>query len=74
MKNNAQFSIAMSQETGALVMLRTNGHKVTVVGALTRDQTLGLADSIQQWMPDAEMPKTPETAVGEVPSRPVYPH
>lgn len=71
MKNNAQFSVAMSQETGCIVMVRSNGKKVTVIGSLTKEQTEGLCKSCTEWKADAEPPQSPVT---ELPSRRLYPH
>ena len=47
------YSVAMSQEDGCIVMVKTNGKQVTIMGSLTRDMSLKFADSIQQWMPEA---------------------
>lgn len=44
-----QFSVAMSQDTGCIVMVRSNGAKVTVIGSLTRDDSLKFADSVIDW-------------------------
>jgi len=43
------FSIAMSEQTGCLVMVRTTGEKVKVIGSLTREQSQMLADRIRAW-------------------------
>jgi len=43
------YSIAMSKETGAIVMVRTNGKNVTVIGAMTREQSLDLVKGIMEW-------------------------
>ena len=59
------YSVAMSQDTGCIVMVKTNGKDVTVMGSLTRDMSLKFADSIQQWMPEA-LKREPEPAVETV--------
>lgn len=43
------YSIAMSQETGAIVMVRTNGTKVTVIGALSREDSINFVKDIMTW-------------------------
>lgn len=63
------FSVALSIETGCIVMVRTNGQQVTVVGSLTREQSLGLADSIVDWKIAAEV-----AGQATIAPRPQYPH
>lgn len=53
------FSVAMSKETGCLVMIRTNGKDVTVIGSLDKEQSDGLAQGIIDW-------ESPEPTPGEV--------
>ena len=57
------FSVAMSADTGCIVMVRTNGKKATVIGSLTREQSLKFSRDLIDWSP----PK-PERAL------PAYPH
>lgn len=65
------FSVAMSQETGCIVMVRTNGHQVTVIGSVTRDDSLKFAQSMIDWVKGS----TPEKlAESEQSVRPAYPH
>ena len=45
----SQYSVAMSKDTGAIVMVRTNGKKVTVVGSLTREDSLAFVTGIMEW-------------------------
>lgn len=64
------FSVAMSQDTGCIVMVRTNGKQVTVIGSLTRNDSLAFADSVEDWEPP--VPATEATEEQSV--RPAYPH
>ena len=59
------YSVAMSQEDGCIVMVKTNGKQVTIMGSLTRDMSLKFADSVLQWMPEA-LKRTPEPAVDAI--------
>lgn len=43
------FTIAMSKDTGAIAMIRTNGSQVTVVGSLTREDSLRFVQDIADW-------------------------
>lgn len=43
------YSVAMSKETGAIVMVRTNGHQVTVIGAMSREDSVEFVKGIMQW-------------------------
>lgn len=43
------FSVAMSKDTGCIVMIRTNGVQVTVVGSLTREDSLNFVKDIMTW-------------------------
>jgi hypothetical protein len=51
-KDPAAYSVAMSKDTGCIVMVRTNGQSVTVMGALDRAQSVKFADGLLQWMPE----------------------
>jgi hypothetical protein len=66
------FSVAMSQETGCIVMVRTNGHQVTVIGSLKREESLGFADSVIDWEAAPEPEKLSADEQQSV--RPAYPH
>lgn len=57
------YSIAMSKDTGCIVMVRTNGTKATVIGSLTREDSLRFADGLIDWVPEAAQP-----------ARAAYPH
>lgn len=48
----AVFSVAMSKQDGCLVMIRTNGTKVTVMGALDKAMSQGIARAILDWHPE----------------------
>lgn len=43
------FSVAMSQETGCIVMVKTLGTNVSIMGSLTREQSLEFAKGIINW-------------------------
>jgi tartrate dehydratase alpha subunit/fumarate hydratase class I-like protein len=64
------FSVAMSQDTGCIVMVRTNGQKATIIGSLTKGDSDAFARGVLEWTPPAARVE-PEKA-GE--QRPVYPH
>lgn len=49
----SKYSVALSEETGCIVMVKTDGREVTVIGSLTRAQTLKFADDVRAWMPVA---------------------
>ena len=53
------FAIAMSNETGCLVMLRDG----EVVGSLDREQSIGLADGVLDWDEDETEELTPQQAL-----------
>jgi hypothetical protein len=48
-KPKPEYSVGMSKETGCIVMVRTNGKNVTVIGSLTRDDSLDFVKQIMQW-------------------------
>ena len=43
------YSIAMSKETGCIVMVRTRGKQVEVMGSMTREQSLDFVKGIMEW-------------------------
>jgi hypothetical protein len=43
------YSVAMSKDTGCIVMVKTNGKSVTVMGSLTREQSLDFVKGIFEW-------------------------
>jgi len=43
------YSVAMSQETGCIVMIAGNDKSRRVVGSLDRDQSLNLAAEVGKW-------------------------
>ena len=43
------FTMAMSERTGCLVMVRTTGDEVKVIGSLPRAESQMLADRIRNW-------------------------
>ena len=42
----------MSKDTGCIVMVRTNGIDVTVMGSLTREQSIDFVKDILAWSDD----------------------
>lgn len=56
------YSVALSGDTGCIVMVKTQGRKVTVMGSLTHEQSLHFADEVLKWMPEA-LRAQPEPAV-----------
>jgi hypothetical protein len=47
------YSVAMSQDTGCIVMVKTTGRKVEVMGSLTHEDSLKFAQGILDWIPEA---------------------
>lgn len=43
------YSIAMSKETGAIVMVRTRGKVVEVMGSMSREQSMDFVKGILEW-------------------------
>ena len=43
------YSVAMSKDTGCIVMVRTNGKSATVIGALSREDSLNFVRGIMEW-------------------------
>ena len=43
------YSIAMSKEDGCIVMVRTRGKQVEVMGSMTREQSLDFVKGIMAW-------------------------
>ena len=41
-----QYSVAMSQQDGCIVIVRTNGEKVSIIGSLTREQSVQFCESV----------------------------
>jgi hypothetical protein len=64
------FSVAMSQDTGCIVMVRTNGKQATVIGSLSREQSVAFADSVVDWVWQAPEPPAEE----QQSVRAAYPH
>lgn len=63
-----EFSVAMSLETGCIVMVRMQGDRQKVMGSLEREASIQFARSIINWIPEAiaapvETPKPQLTLV-----------
>jgi hypothetical protein len=54
------YSVAMSTETGCIVMTRSNGQKISVVGALTREETVAFCESVFDWGAQSAMASEPD--------------
>ena len=67
--NKSIFSVAMSRETGCMVMVRTLGEKVKVVGSLDKTMSDHLASAILAWKPESK----PTSNILQLPIR-AYPH
>jgi hypothetical protein len=48
-RKKVSYSIAMSKDDGAIVMVRTRGNIVEVMGSMTREQSLDLVKGIMEW-------------------------
>lgn len=54
-----EFSVAMSLETGCVVMVRSLRSKQEVCGSLTRADSIKFAQGILEWVPEAVQPDPP---------------
>jgi hypothetical protein len=48
-RKKVQYSIAMSKDTGCIVMVRTRGKQVEVMGSMTREQSMDFVQGILEW-------------------------
>jgi hypothetical protein len=66
-KDPAAYSVAMSKDTGCIVMVRTNGQQATVMGSLDRETSLKFCKELLEWMPEAirMAPDEPAEKLGE---------
>jgi hypothetical protein len=55
----AAFSVAMSLETGCIVMVRARGDKQEIMGSLTREDSLKFAQGLLDWIPEAAQAPEP---------------
>lgn len=49
MSKKVTYSVAMSKDTGCIVMVRTRGKQVEVMGSLDRQQSLDFVKGILEW-------------------------
>lgn len=49
MNKKVTYSVAMSKETGAIVMVRTRGKSVEVMGSMTREDSVNFVKGILEW-------------------------
>ena len=56
-----EYSVAMSLETGCIVMVRTTNDKQSVMGSLTREDSMKFAQGILDWRQETvlDAPKEP---------------
>ena len=45
----ASYSVAMSKDTGCIVMTRTNGKHISVCGSMSREESLNFVKGIMEW-------------------------
>ncbi len=50
---NAAFSVALSDDTGCIVIVEMRGKVPRVMGSLTHEQSVTFADAVMRWMPRA---------------------
>jgi hypothetical protein len=43
------YAVAMSKDTGCIVMVKTNGKDITVMGSMSRDESLKFVKDILAW-------------------------
>ena len=48
-RKKVQYSIAMSKTDGCIVMVRTRGKQMEVMGSMSRQQSLDFVKSIMEW-------------------------
>jgi hypothetical protein len=53
------YSVAMSKDSGAIVFLRTNGHQVTVIGAMSREESVDFVRGIMEWTAETIQDEAP---------------
>jgi hypothetical protein len=57
------YSVAMSKDTGAIVFLRTNGRQVTVIGSMTREDSMQFVRGILDWSKEVITDEAPRIAL-----------
>ena len=48
-RKKVNYSIAMSKEDGCIVMVRTRGKQMEVMGSMSRQQSLDFVKGIMEW-------------------------
>jgi hypothetical protein len=61
-RKKVTYSIAMSKDDGAIVMVRTRGQVVEVMGSMTREQSLDLVKGIMEWSKEVIREEAPRIA------------
>lgn len=49
MNKKVTYAVAMSKDTGCIVMVRTRGKAVEIMGSMSRQQSLDFVHSIADW-------------------------
>lgn len=49
MNKKVTYSVAMSKDTGAIVMVRTRGKQVEVMGSMSREDSMAFVKAILEW-------------------------
>lgn len=49
MSKKVTYSVAMSKDTGCIVMVRTRGKLIEVMGSMTREQSIEFVAGIMDW-------------------------
>ena len=58
--NPASYSVAMSTETGCIVMVRDSGKERTICGSLTRQDSIKFAIELMEWGQTPDEPQAPQ--------------
>lgn len=61
--HESTYSVAMSKDHGTIVMIRTNGKKVTVIGAMSREDSLDFVKGIMEWSSETIKADRPRIAL-----------
>jgi hypothetical protein len=49
MNKKVIYSVAMSKDTGCIVMIRARGRQIEVMGSMTREDTVNFVKGILEW-------------------------
>lgn len=62
---NVSYSLAMSKETGCIVIVRTNGKDISVIGSLTREESLDFVKGIMEWSAEVIQEDAPRIVIAQ---------